>query len=403
MEALKLTPEEIIAKGRLVKKDERYEVYDIKMDNLVLSLTILHPGFSTTGHSHENAEEVYYFISGEGEILLGEDKYSAKAGDIFTVPKGVFHRVFNTGNSDLSFIAVFEGYEGRSEPLKAVIPAAGHGTRFLPITKAQPKEMLPLFDKPTIQYVVEEALTSGMSNILMITGRGKRAIEDHFDRNPELEIFLEKAGKLSALEEVRKISELADIKYIRQKEPLGLGHAVYQARDFVGNSYFAVLLGDVVTIPACMPELLKVHEKYKASVLALQRVSLEEVEKYGVVKPGKSLGEGLFLVEDLVEKPKKEEAPSEYAILGRYILSSKIFDILAKGEKGKGGEIQLTDAIKRLIESGERVIGYVYPGKVYDIGNKLSWIKSSIDVALKTEFRDELLEYMRNLLHSHNG
>ncbi len=398
MEPLKLSTEELRKKGRLVKKDERYEVYDIKMKDLVLSLTVLHPDKSTTGHSHENAEEVYHFISGEGEILLGNKKFSARAGDIFTVPKGTFHRVFNTGKENLEFIAVFEAYEGRGECLKVVIPAAGHGTRFLPITKAQPKEMLPVFDKPTIQYVVEEVLNSGLKNILMVTGRGKRAIEDHFDRNPELEIFLEKSGKVDMLREIKRISELVDINYVRQKEALGLGHAVLQAKDFVGNSYFAVLLGDVITKPYCLSEILKLHEKYRASVIALQEVKSEDVVKYGVVKKGRELEDGGFIIEDLVEKPSIEEAPSNLAIVGRYILSSKIFDILERGEKGKGGEIQLTDAIKRLIESGEKVIGYKFSGKVYDIGNKTSWMKSSIEIALQSESGEELKDYLRKIL-----
>lgn len=397
MEAQKLGIEKLKKEGNLVKKDQRYEVYDVKMKDLLLSLTVLHGGHSTTGHSHENAEEVYYFASGQGEILLGEERYPASPGDIFTVPKSVFHRVYNLGEEDLEFIAVFEAYEGRGEQLKAVIPAAGHGTRFLPITKAQPKEMLPVFDKPTIQYVVEEALESGIDNLLMITGRGKRAIEDHFDRNPELEEFLKKSGKEDVLREVRDISELADIKYIRQKEPLGLGHAIYQARDFVGNGYFAVLLGDMITRPSCLEEMLKIHEKYRASVIALQEVDKEEVSKYGIVRLGRKVEEGAFVIEDLVEKPSPEEAPSNYAILGRYILSSRVFTPLSHGKTGAGGEIQLTDSIKEMIDSGERVIGYTFEGRVYDIGNKLSWIKSTLEIALQGEFEGELREYLESL------
>ncbi len=401
MKALKLREEELKKNGRLVKEDERYEVYDIKMSDLVLSLTVLHPERSTTGHDHENAEEIYHFISGKGEILLGNQKYQAEAGDIFTVPKGTFHRVFNTCKENLEFIAIFEVYEGRGESLKAVIPAAGHGTRFLPITKAQPKEMLPVFDKPTIQYVVEEALGSSLKNILMVTGRGKRAIEDHFDRNPELEVYLEKAGKSDVLKEISRISELANINYVRQKEALGLGHAVLQAKDFVGNSYFAVLLGDVITRPSCLSKILKIHEKYRASVIALQEIEPQDVVKYGIVKKGRELENGTFIIEDLVEKPEAREAPSNLAIVGRYILSSRIFDILGKREKGKDGEIQLTDAIKRLIESEEKVIGFNFSGKVYDIGNKSSWMKSSIELALESKSGNELREYLKEILSSH--
>lgn len=400
MDPLKLSAQDLKHNANLVKKDGRYEVYDIEMKDLLLSLTVLYSGCSTTGHSHENAEEVYYFLSGEGEILLGEKSYSARAGDIFTVPKSNFHRVYNTGSEELEFIAVFEAYEGRGEQLKAVIPAAGHGTRFLPITKAQPKEMLPVFDKPTIQYVVEEALGSDIKNMLMITGRGKRAIEDHFDRNPELENFLQSAGKGEILQKVREISELADIKYLRQKEPLGLGHAVLQAKDFVGNSYFAVLLGDVITSPPCLGKILRLHEKYRASVIALQEVEPGEVVKYGVVKTGREIEKGAYVVEDLVEKPSPEEAPSNLAIVGRYILSSRIFDSLEKGRLGKGGEVQLTDSIKELIDSGELVIGYRFSGRVHDIGNKVSWVKSTLDIALESEFGEEVRKYIEDTLNS---
>jgi|Deesub1362B_J571_1020462.scaffolds.fasta_scaffold06111_2 UTP--glucose-1-phosphate uridylyltransferase len=398
---MRLNAEELEKRGKLVKKDERYEVYDIEMEDLVLSLTKLFPGKATSGHYHEDSEEVYYFLSGRGKIKLGEEVHEAQAGDIFTVPKDTFHQVINTGDDVLKFIAVFEKYEGRGTKLKAIIPAAGHGTRFLPITKAQPKEMLPVFDKPVIQYVVEEALDAGIDNILIITGRGKRAIEDHFDRSPELEQFLEKAGKLAYLEEIRKISELANITYIRQKEALGLGHAVLQAKEFVGNAYFAVLLGDVITKPACIRDMLEVHKRYRASVIALQEVPKQEVSKYGIAELGKSLGDGVYELTDVVEKPSPEEAPSNLAITGRYILSSKIFTFLAKGERGYGGEIQLTDAIRRLIEDGERVIGYIYPGKVFDIGNKLDWIKSTIMLSLESEFREEIEKFLKELGYAH--
>ncbi len=394
---MRLNAEELERKGKLVKKDERYEVYDIEMENLVLSLTKLFPGKATSGHYHEDSEEVYYFLSGEGKLKLGDGVHEARAGDIFTVPKDTFHQVINTGNEVLKFIAVFEKYEGRGTKLKAIIPAAGHGTRFLPITKAQPKEMLPVLDKPVIQYVVEEALEAGIENILIITGRGKRAIEDHFDRSPELEQFLEKTGKHEMLEEIRRISELANITYIRQKEALGLGHAVLQAKEFVGNAYFAVLLGDVITSPPCIGEMLAVHKRFRASVIALQEVEKREISKYGIAELGSRLGDGVYELVDVVEKPSPEEAPSNLAITGRYILSSKIFTHLEKGERGYGGEIQLTDAIRRLIEEGERVVGYIYPGRVFDIGNKLDWIKSTIMLSLESELKEEIESFLKEL------
>jgi len=282
--------------------------------------------------------------------------------------------------------------------LKAVIPAAGHGTRFLPITKAQPKEMLPVFNKPVIQYVVEEALDANVSNILIITGRGKRAIEDHFDKSPELEIFLEKSGKKELLEEIRKISSLANIIYIRQKEQLGLGHAILQAKDFVGNAHFSVLLGDTITKPNCLKEMIEIHRKYKASVVALQEVPRKEVVKYGIVELGSQIGKNLFYIRDLVEKPKIDEAPSNYAIVGRYILSNKIFDILENIKPGYGGEIQLTDAIRDLIKEGEKVVGYIYHGRVYDIGNKLDWLKSTIEIALESEYSKEILNFLKGMV-----
>ncbi|WP_456475138.1 UTP--glucose-1-phosphate uridylyltransferase GalU [Candidatus Pyrohabitans sp.] len=398
---MRLNAEELEKKGKLVKRDERYEVYDIEMEDLVLSLTKLFPGKATSGHYHEDSEEVYHFLSGRGRIKLGEEMYDARAGDIFTVPKDTFHQVINPGDEVLKFIAVFEKYEGRGAKLKAIIPAAGHGTRFLPITKAQPKEMLPVFDKPVIQYVVEEALDAGIDNLLIITGRGKRAIEDHFDRSPELEQFLEKAGKQEYLEEIRKISELANITYIRQKEALGLGHAVLCAREFVGNAYFAVLLGDVITMPSCLKDMLELHKRYRASVIALQEVPRQEVSKYGIAQLGKSLGNGAYEIADVVEKPSMEEAPSNLAITGRYVLSSKVFTYLAQGERGYGGEIQLTDAIRRLIQEDERVVGYIYPGKVFDIGNKLDWIKSTITLCLESEFREEMERFLKKLGYVH--
>ncbi len=271
----------------------------------------------------------------------------------------------------------------KNKKLKAVIPAAGLGTRFLPLTKAQPKEMLPVYNKPVIQYVVEEAVEAGIENILMITGKGKRAIEDHFDRAVMLEMFLEKAGKMKELEEVRKTAELANIVFLRQKEPLGLGHAILQAKEYIGNNdYFCVLLGDTIA-SGCIREMLKIHAKYKASVIAIQEVERSEVSKYGIVKLGDRIDEHVYEITDLVEKPSIEEAPSNYAILGRYILSSEIFDCLENISFGFGGELQLTDAIRELVGGGRRVLGYIYKGKVYDIGDIKGWLKANIEIAEK--------------------
>ena len=254
-----------------------------------------------------------------------------------------------------------------------------------------------MFDKPVVQYVVEEALGAGVSNVLIITGRGKRAIEDHFDKSPELEIFLEKTGKRELLEEIKRIGSLANIIYIRQKEQLGLGHAILQAKDFVGNDYFSVLLGDTITRPNCLKEMIEIHEKYGASVIALQKVPMEEVVRYGIVELGDHVKKDLFYIKDLVEKPKVEEAPSEYAIVGRYILSNEIFGILENVEPGYGGEIQLTDAIRDLINK-EKVIGYIYQGRVYDIGNKLDWLKSTIEIALESEYCEKILDFLKTVV-----
>ncbi len=236
--------------------------------------------------------------------------------------------------------------------MKAVIPAAGLGTRFLPVTKAQPKEMLPVYDKPTIQYVVEEAVASGIDDILIITGKGKRSIEDHFDKSFELEYSLKKNGKHKLLEDIEKISELADIYYVRQKEQKGLGDAIYCAKKHVdGEEAFAVLLGDTITtsdIP-CTRKLIDIYEEYGSSVIAVEEVPREKVEMYGVIKP-KPIKDDLYIVEDLVEKPSQEEAPSNFAIIGRYILESEIFDHIENTPPGVGGEIQLTDAMRFLDE-----------------------------------------------------
>ena len=276
----------------------------------------------------------------------------------------------------------------------AVIPAAGLGTRFLPATKAQPKEMLPIVDKPCIQYIIEEAIDSGIEDILIITGRNKRAIEDHFDRAVELEITLKAQGKYDLLGLVQELSRVT-IHYVRQKEPKGLGHAVLCARHFVGDEPFAVLLGDDIMdaeVPV-LKQLMDVHEDCGGSVLGVQEVPRDRVSSYGVVKP-KPVKERLWLAEDLVEKPSIEEAPSRLAVLGRYIISPEIFDILETTQPGRGGEIQLTDALKKLSER-EPVFAYEFEGRRYDVGDKQGFLEATVDFALKRpDLRDPFLRYL---------
>lgn len=284
---------------------------------------------------------------------------------------------------------------------KAIIPAAGLGTRFLPATKAQPKEMLPIVDKPTIQYIVEEAVASGIEDIMIISGRGKRAIEDHFDKSYELEETLAQREKWDKLEEIQAISNMANIHYIRQKEPKGLGHAIYCARRFIGNEPFAVLLGDDIVQSdgtPCLRQLIDVYERYNSSVIGVQKVPDEEVSKYGIIRPnGKEPENGIFHVETLVEKPKVDEAPSNYAIMGRYILRPEILDILADLPPGAGGEIQLTDALRKLSER-QAVLAYYFDGIRYDVGDKLGFIKATIDFALnRNDLRQDLLTYINNI------
>lgn len=278
---------------------------------------------------------------------------------------------------------------------KAIIPAAGLGTRFLPATKAQPKEMLPIVDKPTIQYIVEEAIASGIEEILIITGRNKKSIEDHFDKSVELELELEKHGKEELLELVRDISDMVDIHYIRQKEPKGLGHAIHCAKTFVGNEPFAVLLGDDVvdsTTP-CLKQLIDCFNEYNTTILGVQTVPEENVSKYGIVN-GLHIEDRVYKVKDLVEKPSIEEAPSNVAILGRYIITPQIFDILEHTAPGKGGEIQLTDALKTLITQ-EAMYAYNFEGKRYDVGDKLGFLQATIEFALKkNELRSQFIEYL---------
>lgn len=281
---------------------------------------------------------------------------------------------------------------------KAVFPAAGLGTRFLPATKASPKEMLPLVDKPMIQYVVEEAVDSGMEHIIMITGRGKRAIEDHFDRNVELEFYLEAKGKTSALRDIEEISNLVNFVYVRQKEPLGLGHAVLCAKDIVGDEPFAILLGDDIIaseVPA-LKQMLQIFDRYHYSVLALQEVPEDQIHLYGVIQ-GESLGEGIYKVQRMVEKPRKEDAPSNLAIIGRYILTPRIFEFLEKQEKGVGGEIQLTNALQSLAEV-EPVYGYILHGKRYDAGSKIGFLEATVEFGLKNaELGPTFKSYLKGL------
>jgi len=271
---------------------------------------------------------------------------------------------------------------------RAVFPAAGLGTRFLPATKAQPKEMLTLVDKPIIQYAVEEAIDSGIESLVSITCRGKNAIEDHFDVSYELEKTLEERGKSALLSRVRIVSEMAQIAYIRQKEALGLGHAVSMARDFVNDEPFAVLLGDDVIIGEvpCIRQMMDIYEKYQASVVALMEVPENETSRYGVIK-GTPVPDGdgrLFNVEDMVEKPAKGTAPSNLAIIGRYILTPGIFAALEETGKGSGGEIQLTDGLRRLL-TREKILAYKFKGKRHDAGDKLGFLQATVEFALKNE------------------
>jgi UTP--glucose-1-phosphate uridylyltransferase len=269
---------------------------------------------------------------------------------------------------------------------KAVFPAAGLGTRFLPATKAQPKEMLPLVDKPIIQYGVEEAVASGVGNILLVTGRGKNAIEDHFDVSVELEAFLEARGKHEQLEEIRKISNLINFAYVRQGEPLGLGHAVLVTRDLVGDEPFAVILSDDVidATPPATQQLIDVFNRVGGPVLAVERVPMEDVSNYGVIAPdlSVSLGEGVYLVRDLVEKPPRSEAPSDLAIIGRYILTPDIFPALAATKRDRTGEIQLTNGLRELLKT-RPIYACEVKGVRHDTGNKLGFLKAVVYFALR--------------------
>jgi len=286
---------------------------------------------------------------------------------------------------------------------KAVIPAAGLGTRFLPATKAQPKEMLPIVDKPAIQYVVEEAVRAGIDDILIVTGRSKRAIEDHFDRNFELEYFLEGRGKTEELAEVRRLADLADIHYVRQGEPLGLGHAVSVARKHVGDDPFVVMLGDDIMDDECtvLADMMKTHEETGASIIALSEFPIEEISSYGCVDP-EFITEQLVRIGRIVEKPAPADAPSNLAVMGRYIFTPGIFDALSETRPGVGGEIQLTDAIELLLHS-ETVHGWVFTEGRFDVGRKIDYLRATVELALVRsdlgdEFRDYLIDLVQNRL-----
>jgi len=282
---------------------------------------------------------------------------------------------------------------------KAIIPAAGLGTRFLPATKAMPKEMLPIVDKPTIQYIVEEAVASGIEDIIIVTGKGKRAIEDHFDYAPELEKNLEEKGKFDLLDKVKYSTNLVDIHYIRQKEPKGLGHAVWCARNFIGDEPFAVLLGDdiVQNDTPCLKQLINQYEETQSSVIGVQQVPDEETHRYGIIDPESQKGRR-YQVNNFVEKPKQGTAPSNLAIMGRYILTPEIFMFLENQKQGAGGEIQLTDAIQQLNQI-QRVFAYDFEGKRYDVGEKFGFVKTTIEMALQDEeLKDDLLTFLEEVM-----
>jgi UTP--glucose-1-phosphate uridylyltransferase len=282
---------------------------------------------------------------------------------------------------------------------KAIIPAAGRGTRFLPATKSQPKEMLPIIDTPVIQYVVQEAVDSGIDDILIITGRGKRAIEDHFDRHTELESLLETKDSKDLYHEIRRIGDMINIHYIRQKETSGLGDAIYYAKQHVGNEPFAVLLGDTI-IDSVIPvtqQLIDIYEQYQQSIVAVEVVPEEKVSRYGIIS-GEKISDRIWNVSNMVEKPEISKTPSTLAIAGRYILTSEVFNALEKTPRGKNDEIQLTDALHLLLKR-ERIYSYQIEGKRYDIGNKMDYLKTIVEFSLKrSEFKDEFLDFLRALL-----
>ncbi|MEC0226913.1 UTP--glucose-1-phosphate uridylyltransferase GalU [Paenibacillus alba] len=282
---------------------------------------------------------------------------------------------------------------------KAIIPAAGLGTRFLPATKAQPKEMLPIVDKPAIQYIVEEAIESGIEDIIIVTGRNKRAIEDHFDKSVELEMMLEEKGSTKLLEIVQSVSNLADVHYIRQKQPLGLGHAILCARKFIGDEPFAVLLGDDIlqSSPPGLKQMMNIYEQTETSVIAVQEVPWADVSKYGIISPA-AAREQYQLIEDLVEKPDRDQAPSNLAVIGRYIIMPEIFGILERQEAGHGGEIQLTDAL-RVLNRQQQMAAYLMQAKRYDVGDKMGYIEATIELALqRPDLQEQVKSYLLSLI-----
>jgi UTP--glucose-1-phosphate uridylyltransferase len=283
---------------------------------------------------------------------------------------------------------------------KAIIPAAGLGTRFLPATKAQPKEMLPIVDKPILQYIIEEAVASGIEEILIITGRNKQSIENHFDKSVELELELEAKGKHDLLKEVRKISDMVNIHFIRQKEPKGLGHAIHCAKSFIGDEPFAVMLGDdiVENDKPCLQQMMEMYDQYKTTILGVQEIPKEEAHKYGIIE-GKYIEDRIYKVKDLIEKPSVKEAPSNIAILGRYIINPAIFEILEHTQPGKGGEIQLTDALKELAQR-EAMYAYNFEGRRYDVGDKQGFLEATVEFALKRDdLREEFLNYLMKIVN----
>lgn len=287
---------------------------------------------------------------------------------------------------------------------KGVFPVAGLGTRFLPATKAQPKEMLPIVDKPTIQYVVEEAVNSGIDDFLFVTGKDKRALEDYFDHSGELERHLMEKGKTELLEIVKGISNMCQMHYVRQKQPLGLGHAVWCARQHVGQEYFAVLLGDdiVVAPNPCLKQMIDVYEQAKTSVIALKKIPEEDISSYGIIK-GKPLGDGIWQITDLVEKPDPKDAPSDLAVIGRYILPPHIFGILEHLEPGLGGEIQLTDALKELLNT-HTIIGYEFEGTRYDVGDPKGFLVATVEMALaRADIGEDFGRYLARLVRERNA
>ncbi len=285
---------------------------------------------------------------------------------------------------------------------KAVFPAAGLGTRFLPATKAQPKEMLPVVDKPLIQYAVEEAVASGVDNIVMVTGRGKSAIEDHFDVSYELESVLEERGKTELLRQIHDLADLINMTYVRQKQALGLGHAILMAREAVGGEPFAVMLGDDIidsNVP-CLRQMIAIYEQYGQSVVAIQEVEGKAISSYGVIagKPVPDTGGRLWEISELVEKPPFEKAPSNLAIIGRYILTPEIFGAIASTDPGAGGEIQLTDGLRNLLAGGQKIYGWKFEGRRHDAGDKLGFLKATVEFALKrSDLGGPFREYLKTL------